>query len=621
MRPVVDPAALSPGATLYHSAFGFARVDDVGRDAVALAWERPGGHLPGSVSFANLKRVYAYCAADGFFHRALHDHDALRRALLEQPSEALLWLLDDLGGPQRLRDVMDWLVGRELFTPKTFVRWWGSTEDAVRQDGRVVVEGEWIHAKATEGPRIVQLDAHAVAAEDEVDLGASLVDGEPGPADDVLRAGSLAVDEATSLLDAHPPASTLATVGLALAKALAAAHVKGKPVRPNAATAQLLPDGSVQLGPSAELTARWASTPSLENDVLAAAVALAEAFCGRSLPQVVDPVVVIPHLRHVVPDLPPSAVAPLLSAMRPDPAARPTAAEWVGEWERVQVAETLRHHHRMPKAVLRVGYDTHVGRAKVLATQTNQDALWVGSRNHQTLAVLADGISISDAGRGDQASWLSTQAIARVWQAAPMELAASRKLIVRALHLANRAVCEAALRAAGGNLAGRMPMGTTLLLASCEGNRIHLAWLGDSRAYVIGPWGASLLTADDNVSGERFVAWCARKARTWSSDGHALVRYLGHFDDHQRSAPFASHHLTFDLLPGERLVLCSDGITDYIDAHEATLGDALTRYGGFGTVDDAARALVNAANRAGGGDNATAIVMELAAGSEPTTVD
>jgi serine/threonine protein phosphatase PrpC len=603
MRPVADPAGLQPGTTLYHSAFGFARVADVDSDAVRLTWERAGAHLPARVRFDNLRRVYSMCTPEGFFHRALKSPDALRHALLDRPADALVWLLDDLGGPQRVRDVMDWLVGREMFTPKTFVRWWGTVEPMLRADGRLSVDGEWIQLRESSPPTLVQLEPGLVAPEADTPEEVA-----PPPREERASRPLHPV----SLTEASVPTSRFVEVGAALARSLAEAHGLGRLARPNATTARLHPSGRVEL-PPAPMPARNRSgddgTP--EDDVRDAGVALIEMLLGRSLPLGADPADVLPHLRHRAPTLPPSALAPLYEALRSSAEDRPTAAAWMAQWETIRQVEAERAAAGSAEATLVAGYDSHVGRVKLLSTQTNQDALWLAHRGVTGLFVIADGISLSDAGRGEQASSLVVQTLSRAWQGAA-DISDPRRFVGRTLALANLAVCEAARRAAGGNLEGRMPMGTTVTLALTAGNRVHLSWLGDSRAFLLGPWGVSQLTADDNVSGERLGAWCDGRARTWTADGHALVRYVGNFDGAWRAAPFAAHHATFVLRPDERLLLCTDGITDYVSRHEADTADPLHRLAAGGDPHEAARALVGLANARGGGDNATAIVIASA---------
>lgn len=617
MRPIADPDALEAGATLYHSAFGFARVEATDSDAVRLAWERPGAHLPQRVRHENLKRVYALCSAEGFFHRALHDHGALLDALRERPADALVWLLDDLAGPQRLRDVMDWLVGRELFTPKTFVRWWATAEGVVRADARLTLDGEWLHRTDDDTPPpstspLSQLDraSGAPTEGDGWDLASLLEDdatdtSEVVAMDDPVTAEVFLPMDPVPLADARPPAGAWPVVGHAMARALAERIREGRPTRPSADAAVLHPDGTVAFDETAPDEALLPAQA-----VHMAAVALTEAFLGRAVPPGIDPARLVPHLRHLLPDLPPSATAPLLAALHPERDQRPSPSAWQRMWSRIETVERARTEVARESAVLRAGYDSHVGRVKLMLTQTNQDAFYVGARGSEMLAVVADGISLSDAGSGDMASRIAVHTIARIWSQLPADRVPSSRLIDRALAMANTAVCEAALEAAGGDLTGRMPMGTTVVVVHARGNRLHLAWLGDSRAYVVGPWGAGLLTADDNVSGESFGRWCSGTARAWHPDGHALVRYLGHFDDRDAPSAFRPHHASLVLRRDERLVILTDGITDYIAHDEASLAARIAATASEGTVDEACRALVGLANAAGGGDNATAVILE-----------
>ena len=341
----------------------------------------------------------------------------------------------------------------------------------------------------------------------------------------------------------------------------------------------------------------------------AAACVLLEAYTGRSLTPTVEPGDTLPHLRHRLPDVPPASIAPLFTALERNPALRPTAEAWARQWAEVVRADSEREADADLSRPVAVGYDSHIGRMKLLQNQVNQDSLYLGTRGANRLLVLADGISVSDTGRGDLASRLTTTAIGRLWENIPDDQFRPRRLLERALHLANRTVCERSLRIANGDLRQRLPMGTTVVACLMLGNRAHLAWLGDSRAYLIGPYGISLLTADDNVSGERFQLWCDGLSRTWSPSGHALVRYFGHFDEDQSPAPFPSHRAELVLRPGERLVICSDGITDYIDPTEPGVARRMWECCHDGDPDEACRRLVNLANRLGGGDNASVMIV------------
>ncbi len=339
---------------------------------------------------------------------------------------------------------------------------------------------------------------------------------------------------------------------------------------------------------------------------------------GRIWPRNLPADRVLPYLRHVIPDLPPAAMAPLDAALHPEAMARPAnGRKWLARWEAVARFESGRAvlDHAAPRP-LAVGYDTHVGHMKILQTQTNQDALTLGSRGTTHLLCVCDGISTANAGSGDVASGITTNVVASLWEQNLSRLQdaddfSAEAFVERALSMANRAVCEAALRFAGGDLTGRVPMGTTAVVALIRGSRVQLGWLGDSRAYVVGPYGASLLTADMNQAGERLKAWHRGDELVWDPAGFALVGYVGHFNEDYRPESLVPRQIAFTLRPGERLVLCSDGVSDYVSVHHPGVAEVLHTCTWEVEPIEAAPALVAAANRGGGGDNCTAVVAAL----------
>jgi len=306
-------------------------------------------------------------------------------------------------------------------------------------------------------------------------------------------------------------------------------------------------------------------------------------------------------------------------ALDPSPTMRPTdASGWTVAWQTALASEDARHRAIFePRTRFRVGYDTHVGRMKILYTQTNQDALYVSTKGSLALMAVCDGISTANTGSGDLAAGITAQVIASAWEQWLPRLAQqrpedAREFLDRTLRMANQAVCEASLRLAGGRLEGRVPMGTTSVVAVAQGNRVSIAWLGDSRAYLVGPYGASALTADANQAAERMVDCHHGVAPSFDATGFALVRYIGHFDELGRAEPLPALHTSLTVLPGERLVLCSDGITDYIAENPARAASVLGANANAGDPDECARGLVDLANRGGGGDNATCIVASPA---------
>jgi serine/threonine protein phosphatase PrpC len=610
MRPIHDMTELAPDQVVYHSAFGFARIQGMQGDQVMLGWDPPGDSLPRVVSKASFGRVYLRCTPGGFFDRALKDPNGLQQLLQVEPVEGLYLLLSDTG-PLRRDEVRDWVVRRSLLPADVFDRWWEAVVQVGSKDARLLFDGDRLSLSSVQGDRATDLPDDALQMPDISDADdGGIEDGltsELVPADDAYRNGSGFSEDGPSFL----------TLGASMAAALAAAHAEGRKVNPTRHGWVIGKDGRIQFAESDGRDSPRSATelPSASADMFAAGVLLAEHLIGRPWPRSVPGERVLPFLRHIAPTLPPSALAPLASVLSPRIATRPSSsAAWLEQWRDAARVETERQSSAFdPHQRTRIGYDTHVGRMKVLHTQTNQDALYVATKGSQTLMVVCDGISTANTGSGDLAASLGAQVVASLWDQWLPRLAQgrpedARTFLSHALRTANQAICEASLRLAGGRLEGRVPMGSTAVVAVAQGNRVSYAWLGDSRIYLLGPYGASQLTADANQAGERFVEWHLGRMSSWDASGFALVRYLGHFDEAGHAEPLPPAMGSVLLLPHERLLLCTDGITDYIADNAADAADVVLRAGIAGDVDDCARRLVELANRGGGGDNATVVI-------------
>jgi protein phosphatase len=148
-------------------------------------------------------------------------------------------------------------------------------------------------------------------------------------------------------------------------------------------------------------------------------------------------------------------------------------------------------------------------------------------------------------------------------------------------------------------------MGTTLTAAWVFERRAAWVHVGDSRLYFLRATKLSRLTTDQ--TGNEFAR---RDSRTPTSDGDRLAqnfiygsRGLGDSARLRLDAGVDSGLL--DLLPGDRLLLCTDGISGALDDRtiEATLCDA--------DADVAPRALQERAIERGGRDNVTALVVSF----------
>lgn len=173
------------------------------------------------------------------------------------------------------------------------------------------------------------------------------------------------------------------------------------------------------------------------------------------------------------------------------------------------------------------------------------------------------------------------------------------------VHEANRVVFERSQR--DRRVTG---MGTTLTAAQIVNGAAHLAHVGDSRGYLLRA-GAFRQLTEDHTLVNRMVK--AGEISTDEADVHphrnVLTRALGTEPDVQVDVSEVA------LMDGDRFLLCSDGLfgmvtEDQIQAILETEPDP----------QHAADRLVRAANRAGGVDNITALVLD-AHDTEPGDAD
>ncbi len=147
-------------------------------------------------------------------------------------------------------------------------------------------------------------------------------------------------------------------------------------------------------------------------------------------------------------------------------------------------------------------------------------------------------------------------------------------------------------------------MGTTLTAALMEPDAVRLVHVGDSRAYLLRAGALRQLTQDHTLVGKMVSSGEITKAEAEVHPHRSvLTRALG------IEPEVEVDETTVALLAGDRLLLCSDGLTamvteDQIQAIVEAAPDA----------QDAANRLVRAANRAGGIDNITVVVLDLAEG-------
>lgn len=216
------------------------------------------------------------------------------------------------------------------------------------------------------------------------------------------------------------------------------------------------------------------------------------------------------------------------------------------------------------------------------------------------LLVVADGLGGQPA--GEVASEVVVSSIAaHVLGAMPCLSPAGAHSACGITHAMRQALadCHAELVQFARRHPGYSGLGTTLTMALVVWPKLYVLHVGDSRCYVYRNGTLTCLTPDQTVaqslvdSGSLAAATARRTA--WR---HLLLSAV----DDRPEAPEAKLYEEA-LLPGDVILLCTDGLT--AEVPDATLARTLAE---APTAQAACEALVQAALRAGGSDNVTAIV-------------
>jgi len=236
------------------------------------------------------------------------------------------------------------------------------------------------------------------------------------------------------------------------------------------------------------------------------------------------------------------------------------------------------------------------------------------------VAVVADGIGGNNA--GETASKIAVEKIQAVMRTQPTIPIPER--LEQALQQANHEIFDTGQ--SNPSLAG---MGSTVVVAAIVDDLLYLAHAGDSRAYVVRDGEAQRLTLDHTWAQEAIeIGRLSPEAARIHPNRNVIKRFLG-VDE-----ALAVDHAIIDisrmaggiegpgrwptveqmvLLPGDTVLLCSDGLTDELT--DAELSGAVRKY----EPQAAAEQLTAMANAHGGRDNITVILLRVPGGAPVPT--
>jgi len=219
---------------------------------------------------------------------------------------------------------------------------------------------------------------------------------------------------------------------------------------------------------------------------------------------------------------------------------------------------------------------------------------WRASAERGALLVVCDGMG--GVVGGEVASDLAAQVIWREMKGTPAtrDPEVFARLLRRATRVANHDVHAMAKREPG--LKG---MGTTVSAAGVVGDRLVVATVGDSRAYILRRGALVQVTHDQSLSSALLAA--GHDPNEAANAGSAILQALGVGDDVEPSLSI------IELRRGDRVLLCSDGLHGLVG--DPALAVLMSEPH---TVSESVMLLVTAARAAGGSDNITAIVADVA---------
>ncbi|MGH3499089.1 MAG: PP2C family protein-serine/threonine phosphatase [Nocardioidaceae bacterium] len=226
----------------------------------------------------------------------------------------------------------------------------------------------------------------------------------------------------------------------------------------------------------------------------------------------------------------------------------------------------------------------------------NQDAGYA-SRH---LLVVADGVG--GQAFGDVASAESVAALRRLDVPPPDDMI---EALAGAMHRANdrlTEVIETRPETEG--------MGTTMIAMLFNGEQVAMGHIGDSRAYLLRDGELAQLTQDHT-----FVQSLVDEGRITEEEArfhphrNLVLRVL------QGQHDIEPDLTTFEVQPADRLLICSDGLSGFVDA------DEIAELLGRGSIDDACANLVRVALTSGSTDNVTVVIGEIVDGSATTGTD
>ncbi len=240
---------------------------------------------------------------------------------------------------------------------------------------------------------------------------------------------------------------------------------------------------------------------------------------------------------------------------------------------------------------MRTAYKTDIGRIR----SVNEDCAAVRTDlNGITLALLADGMGGHKA--GDVASQMTIDVMQRELITVHHEMSPKQweEAMIRAIDRANADVYHKANQSADF-----LGMGTTLVIGIMSSNRLSIAHIGDSRAYLLHKGQLTRITDDHSLVNELLKSGqISEQEANLHPRRNVITRALG---TDQRIEADISHTEWYQ---GDIVLLCTDGLSNLLS--ESSMIEILNM---DSSLEGRADLLIERALEAGGEDNVTVVLV------------
>ena len=233
---------------------------------------------------------------------------------------------------------------------------------------------------------------------------------------------------------------------------------------------------------------------------------------------------------------------------------------------------------------------TNIGRKRKI----NQDYVYSSEKAIgclDNLFLVADGMGGHNA--GDYASRITVETIAE--QVADATGDDPKQIFDGAIRVANKLV---------RNQAATIPelegMGTTIVAATCKGDVLYVANVGDSRLYVVNHLEIRQVTRDHSWVEEMVQRGGIGREEARNHPKKSIItRAIGAEDTIQVD------FFTVQLREGDKILMCTDGLTNMLEDEEIRM-----ILEGARDMVEQAETLVEAANERGGVDNISVVLID-----------